>query len=177
MLLNPLRTGLIETLREMGADITIANTREEGGETVGDVTARHSALTGVTVPPERSAAMIDEYPILAIAAAFARGPTIMRGIGEMRIKESDRIALTAAGLATCGVAVEEEPEGLIVAGGEPVAGGALIRSGGDHRIAMSFLVLGLAARAAVSVDEPEMIATSFPEFGSLMADLGARLDG
>lgn len=177
MLLNPLRTGLIDTLREMGADITIANAREEGGERVGDVTARHSVLTGVTVPPQRSASMIDEYPILAVAAAFARGPTIMRGIGELRVKESDRIALTAAGLRACGVGALEEPEGLVVTGGGSVAGGARVVSGGDHRIAMSFLILGLAARAAVSVDEPGMIATSFPGFPALMASLGAHLDG
>jgi 3-phosphoshikimate 1-carboxyvinyltransferase len=176
MLLNPLRTGLIETLREMGADISVESVREEGGEAVGEVTARHSQLTGVTVPPDRAAAMIDEYPILAVAAAFARGSTVMRGIGELRVKESDRIALTAAGLAACGVEAREEPEGLIVTGGA-VAGGARVVTGGDHRIAMSFLILGLAARAAVSVDEPAMIATSFPGFGPLMASLGARIDG
>ncbi|HEY2179270.1 MAG TPA: 3-phosphoshikimate 1-carboxyvinyltransferase [Caulobacteraceae bacterium] len=176
MLLNPLRTGLITTLREMGADITVSGAREEGGEEVGEVTARHSRLTGVTVPPERAAAMIDEYPILAVAAAFARGATVMRGIGELRVKESDRIGLTAAGLIACGVRVEEEPEGLVVTGGG-VSGGAEVVTGGDHRIAMSFLVLGLAANAAVSVDEPGMIATSFPGFGALMAALGARIDG
>ncbi|HXV00874.1 MAG TPA: 3-phosphoshikimate 1-carboxyvinyltransferase [Caulobacteraceae bacterium] len=176
MLLNPLRTGLIATLRDMGADIVVAEARDEGGEEVGDITARHSPLTGVTVPPRRAAAMIDEYPILAVAAAFARGTTVMRGIGELRVKESDRIALTAAGLAACGVEVEEEAEGLIVTGGA-VAGGAEVVTGGDHRIAMSFLVLGLAARAGVSIDEPGMIATSFPGFGALMASVGARIDG
>ena len=178
MLLNPLRTGLIETLRDMGADISIANEREEGGETVGDVTARHSRLTGIAAPPERAASMIDEFPVLAIAAAFAQGTTVLRGIGELRVKESDRIALTAAGLKACGVEVEEEAEGLVITGapkGE-VAGGALVKSGGDHRIAMSFLVLGLAARAAVGVDEPGMIATSFPGFTTLMASLGASMD-
>ncbi|MGH7022005.1 MAG: 3-phosphoshikimate 1-carboxyvinyltransferase [Caulobacteraceae bacterium] len=179
VLLNPLRAGLIETLREMGADLAIANVRQQGGEEVGDITARHSALRGVVVPPARAVSMIDEYPILAVAAAFAEGPTVMRGIGELRVKESDRIALTAAGLSACGVGVQEEPEGLIVAGtaraNHPVAGGARVRTGGDHRIAMSFLVLGLAARAPVSVDGAGMIATSFPSFDALMTSLGARL--
>ena len=180
VLLNPLRAGLLDTLREMGADLTVANIRHEGGEEVGDITGRHSALTGVTVPPERAVSMIDEYPILAVAAAFARGPTIMRGIGELRVKESDRIALIARGLAACGVNIEEEPEGLIVAGtsgaNHAVNGGALVKSAGDHRIAMSFLVLGLAARAPVNVDEAGMIATSFPAFQALMSTLGAQMD-
>jgi len=174
VMLNPLRTGLFETWREMGADLTVSNARESGGETVGDVTARHSRLTGVTVPPERAAAMIDEYPILAATAAFAEGRTVMRGIGEMRVKESDRIALMAAGLAACGVRVEEEPEGFIVGGGL-VRGGARVTTHGDHRIAMSHLILGLAAEQAVAVDEPGMIATSFPGFVELMRGLGADI--
>ena len=180
VLLNPLRCGLFETLKEMGAELEIHNVHEAGGETVGDITARHSRLTGVTVPEARAASMIDEYPILAVAAAFAEGPTIMRGLGELRIKESDRITLMAAGLAACGVQVEEEPEGLVVMGTQganhPVAGGATANTQGDHRIAMSFLILGLAARAPVSVDEPAMIATSFPGFTDLMAGLGAQFD-
>jgi 3-phosphoshikimate 1-carboxyvinyltransferase len=179
VLLNPLRAGLIETLREMGADITIANLREDGGESVGDVTARHSALTGVVVPPGRAPSMIDEYPILAVAAAYAEGPTVMRGIGELRVKESDRIAMMAAGLSACGVGVEEEPEGLIVAGtaraNHAVKGGGLVHTHGDHRIAMSHLILGLGAQAPVAVDEPGMIATSFPGFGELMTGLGADI--
>jgi len=179
VLLNPLRTGLLTSLIEMGADLEITGERDEGGERVGDITARSSALTGITVPPDRAASMIDEYPILAIAAAFARGPTILRGIGEMRVKESDRIALIAAGLAACGALVEEEPEGLIIAGARGanhgVAGGAKVATLGDHRIAMSFLVLGLAAERAVSVDEAGMIATSFPGFDALMGGLGADL--
>jgi 3-phosphoshikimate 1-carboxyvinyltransferase len=175
MLLNPLRTGLIDTLREMGAELTMSNPRDEGGETVADVTARHSLLSGVEVPPERAPSMIDEYPILAAAAAFARGRTVMRGIGELRVKESDRIALTARGLAACGVEVAEEPEGLIVTGGRRVAGGAQVTTHGDHRIAMSHLVLGLAAEAPVTVDEPGMIATSFPGFVALMQGLGADI--
>ena len=175
VMLNPLRSGLIETLIEMGADLSIAGRRLAGGEEVGDITVRHSALKGVDVPPGRAASMIDEYPILAVAAAFASGRTVMRGIGEMRVKESDRIALTARGLAACGVEVEEEPEGLIVAGGR-VLGGAKVATAGDHRIAMSFLVLGGAAEAEVAVDGADMIATSFPAFGPLMAGLGARLE-
>jgi 3-phosphoshikimate 1-carboxyvinyltransferase len=180
MLLNPLRIGLLDTLGEMGADLSVTNVREEGGELVGDVTARHSALTGVVVPPERAPAMIDEYPILAVAAAFAEGPTVMAGIGEMRVKESDRIALMAAGLAACGVAVEEAPESLTVFGGSggnhAVKGGAAVTTRGDHRIAMSHLVLGLAAAEPVAVDDPAMIATSFPGFVALMRGLGAEID-
>jgi 3-phosphoshikimate 1-carboxyvinyltransferase len=178
VLLNELRTGLFATLLEMGADLTISNLREEGGEQVGDVTARASALRGVDVPPERAPAMIDEYPILAVAAAFAEGPTVMRGIGEMRVKESDRIALMAAGLAACGVRVEEEPEALTVPGareGGAVAGGGRVTTRGDHRIAMSHLVLGLASDQPVAVDEPGMIATSFPGFVELMRGLGGDL--
>ena len=174
VMLNPLRTGLFETWREMGADLTVSNRRMAGGEEVGDVTARHSALKGVIVPPDRAASMIDEYPILAATAAFADGATVMRGIGEMRVKESDRIALMAAGLTACGVRVEEEPEGFTVFGG-PVRGGATVSTHGDHRIAMSHLVLGLAADEAVTVDEPGMIATSFPGFVELMRGLGADI--
>jgi 3-phosphoshikimate 1-carboxyvinyltransferase len=179
VLLNPLRAGLFETLKEMGADLSYANMRDAGGEPVGDVTARYSQLKGVDVPPERAPSMIDEYPILAAAAAFAEGPVRMRGIGEMRVKESDRIALMAAGLAACGVGVEEEPESLTVIGSargdHPVAGGSKVVTHGDHRIAMSHLVLGLAAEAPVSVDEPGMIATSFPGFVELMSGLGAEI--
>ena len=174
VMLNPLRTGLFETWREMGADLTVSNRRMAGGEEVGDVTARHSTLTGVVVPPERAASMIDEYPVLAATAAFAGGATVMRGIGEMRVKESDRIALMAAGLTACGVRVEEEPEGFTVFGG-PVKGGATVTTHGDHRIAMSHLVLGLAADEAVTVDEPGMIATSFPGFVELMRGLAADI--
>jgi 3-phosphoshikimate 1-carboxyvinyltransferase len=176
VMLNDLRTGLFTTLREMGADLTISNQRVASGEDVGDITARYSKLKGVVVPPERAPAMIDEYPILAIAAAFASGETVMRGVGEMRVKESDRIALTAAGLEACGVDVEEEPEGFIVRGtGQPPRGGATVETHGDHRIAMSHLILGMAAQAPVAVDEPGMIATSFPGFADLMRGLGATL--
>jgi 3-phosphoshikimate 1-carboxyvinyltransferase len=163
----------------MGADLSISNHRLEGGEEVGDVTARHSALKGVETPPERAPSMIDEYPILAVAAAFADGATVMRGVGEMRVKESDRLALMARGLAACGVGVEEEAETMTVVGAargnHPVRGGAAVATLGDHRIAMAHLVLGLAAREPVSVDEPEMIATSFPGFVALMRGLGAEI--
>jgi len=160
----------------MGADLTIVNRREAGGELVGDLVARHSALRGVIVPPARAPSMIDEYPVLAVAAAFATGETVMRGVGEMRVKESDRIALMAAGLEACGVDVEEEPEGFIVRGsGQPPRGGGLVETHGDHRIAMSHLVLGLAAGAAVRVDEPGMIATSFPDFAPMMRRLGGDI--
>jgi len=179
VLLNPLRIGLFKTLREMGADLHIETVGSDGGEPVGDVTARYSALRGVEVPLARAPSMIDEYPILAVAAAYAEGPTVMRGIGELRVKESDRIAMMAAGLAACGVAVEEEPEGLIVAGtaraNHRVKGGGLVHTHGDHRIAMSHLILGLGAEEPVAIDEPGMIATSFPGFGELMAGLGADI--
>ncbi len=176
VMLNPLRAGVFTTLQDMGADLTITNLREESGEPVGDLTARYSALKGVTVPPDRAPAMIDEYPILAVAAAFATGTTIMRGIGEMRVKESDRIALMAAGLKACGVDLEEEPEGLIVHGqGKAPKGGGTVTTKGDHRIAMAHLVLGLAAQSGVTVDEPGMIATSFPTFHSLMTGLGGQI--
>ena len=179
MLLNPLRVGLLDTLGEMGADLSVTNVREEGGETVADVTARHSTLTGVDVPPERAPSMIDEYPILAVAAAFAEGPTRMRGLAEMRVKESDRIALMARGLAACGVGVEEEPDALTVigalGGNHPVSGGAAVTTHGDHRIAMAHLVLGLASDAAVTTDQAGMIATSFPGFQGLMQGLGADI--
>ena len=176
VLLNPLRTGLIDTLVEMGGRISIENRRDAGGEPVGDIVAEYSALKGVTVPPERAASMIDEYPILAAAAAFAEGTTTMRGVAELRVKESDRIALMARGLAACGVRVEEEADALIVHGtGRAPRGGAEVATAGDHRIAMSHLVLGLAAEQPVTVDEAGMIATSFPTFVDLMRGLGAAI--
>ena len=177
VLLNPLRTGLFQTLQEMGADLVISNHREDGGEPVGDITARYSTLSGVDVPARRAASMIDEYPILAVAAAFAEGATVMRGVGELRVKESDRIALMAAGLEACGVMVEEEPEGMIVTGlaRAKVRGGATVETHGDHRVAMAHLVMGLAAEQPISVDEPGMIATSFPGFEALMRGLGAQI--
>ena len=174
VMLNPQRTGLFQTWLDMGADLTITNRRQAGGEDVGDITARYSKLKGIVVPEARAASMIDEYPILSATAAFAEGQTVMRGIGEMRVKESDRIALMAAGLQACGVTVEEESEGFTVTGG-PVKGGATVTTHGDHRIAMSHLILGLAAAEPVTVDEPGMIATSFPRFVELMRGVGAMI--
>jgi 3-phosphoshikimate 1-carboxyvinyltransferase len=175
VMLNARRTGLIETLKEMGADISISDRRESGGEAVGDLTVRASALRGIDVPPERAPSMIDEYPILAIAAANASGRTVLRGLEELRLKESDRVAAIVAGLRVCGVAVEELEDGMIVHGrrGE-VPGGATVATCMDHRIAMAFLIAGLAARAPIAVDDTSMIATSFPEFESVMRGLGVE---
>jgi 3-phosphoshikimate 1-carboxyvinyltransferase len=175
VLLNPRRTGLFDTLKEMGADIVVENLRESGGETVGDLVARASSLKGVEVPAERAPSMIDEYPILAVAAAFAEGRTVMRGLEELRVKESDRLSAIIAGLRANGVAVEESEDGMTVTGGA-VAGGGVVTTHMDHRIAMSFLVMGLAVRDAVMVDDVSMVATSFPAFEALMTALGAALD-
>jgi 3-phosphoshikimate 1-carboxyvinyltransferase len=172
VLLNQRRTGLIDTLKEMGADISVANARESGGEKIGDLVVRHSSLKGVEVPPERAPSMIDEYPILAIAAAFAEGKTTMRGLEELRVKESDRLDAIIAGLRANGVTVEELEDGMIVQGGD-VRGDGRVVTHMDHRIAMSFLVMGLAAENQVTVDDVSMIATSFPAFENLMRDLGA----
>ena len=176
VLLNNLRTGLYDTLLEMGADLRIDNQREEAGEVVGDLRAVYSPhMKGVTVPAERAPSMIDEYPILCVAAAFAKGQTIMRGIGEMRVKESDRIALMVKGLKSCGVTIDEEPEGMVVTGGAEIKGGAVIETKGDHRIAMSHLVLGLVAQSPITALDADMIATSFPTFVDLMNGLGAKI--
>ena len=171
VLLNPRRIGLIETLLEMGAQIEITNRRESGGEEIGDLIAKHSALRAVEVPPERAPSMIDEYPILAVAAAFAGGRTVMRGLGELRVKESDRLSAIVAGLRANGVKVDETEDSMTVHGGV-VEGGGRVATHMDHRIAMSFLVMGLASREAVTVDDVSMIATSFPEFQLLMQNLG-----
>ena len=174
---NPLRTGLYKTLHEMGAAITLSNTSSTGGEPVADMTAEYSPLRGVDVPAERAPSMIDEYPVLAVAAAFADGRTVMHGLGELRVKESDRLAAMIAGLKSCGVEAWDEGDSLIVEGcGGPPPGGASIKAHHDHRIAMSFLVLGLAAQAPVTVDSAPMIATSFPGFADLMRALGARIE-
>ena len=177
VMLNPRRIGLIETLREMGADIEIRNRRDNGGDAVGDLLVRHSVLKGVEVPPERAPTMIDEYPVLAVAAAFAEGRTTMRGLQELRVKESDRLSAVAAGLRANGVRVAETDDGLIVegAGADGVPGGGQVATHMDHRIAMSFLVMGLAARAAVAIDDGSMIATSFPNFQTLMGALGSDI--
>jgi 3-phosphoshikimate 1-carboxyvinyltransferase len=172
---NPLRTGLLTTLREMGARIETARTRNEGGEEVADLVVRTSALTGVDVPAARAPSMIDEYPILAVAAAFAEGETRMRGLSELRVKESDRLAATAAMLRVNGVAAEIEGDDLIVRGRGHVPGGGLVATHMDHRIAMAALVMGLASERPVKVDDASFIATSFPGFVTLMRTLGADL--
>ena len=172
VMMNPLRTGLLTTLAEMGADIETLNLREEGGEQVADLRVRASRLKGVDVPAARAPSMIDEYPILAVAAAFAEGETRMRGLHELRVKESDRLAAVAAGLAAAGVRHEIVGDDLVVEGGA-VRGGGLVATKLDHRIAMSFLVMGLASEQPMQVDDAATIATSFPNFRPLMQGLGA----
>ena len=174
VLMNPTRTGFIDTLREMGADIELLGLRDAGGEPVGDLRVRTSALKGVRVPSERAPAMIDEYPILAVVAAFAEGETRMQGLAELKVKESDRLAATAAGLLACGVEAVIEGDDLIVIGSDEVLGGGMVATHMDHRIAMAFLILGLGAHAPVTLDDTSMIATSFPEFVPLMTKLGAE---
>jgi 3-phosphoshikimate 1-carboxyvinyltransferase len=172
---NPLRTGLLTTLREMGATIEAVATRDDGGEEVADLRVRSSALKGVDVPAERAPAMIDEYPILAVAASFAQGVTRMRGLKELRVKESDRLDATAAMLRANGVTVEIEGDDLIVQGKTNVAGGGDVTTHMDHRIAMAALVMGLASDNPVRIDDGAIIATSFPGFFELMRSLGADL--
>ncbi|MBI3438681.1 MAG: 3-phosphoshikimate 1-carboxyvinyltransferase [Proteobacteria bacterium] len=166
LLVNPLRLGLIETLLEMGASLTFEERRDPIGEPIADLVVKTSRLNGVTPPARRAPSMIDEFPILSVIAAFAEGETRIEGAAELRVKESDRIAMMVDGLRACGVDAEELPDGLIVRGGGPksVRGGANIRTHGDHRVAMSFLVLGMASKEPVVVDDAEMIATSFPDF-------------
>ncbi len=172
--LNPLRTGLFTTLREMGAALRIENERIAGGEPVGDIVAEYTELSGVTVPPHRAPSMIDEYPVLAVAAAAARGTTRMKGLAELRVKESDRLAATAALLAVNGIKAEIEGDDLIVHGtGGAIPGGGMVETHMDHRIAMSALVMGLAARAPVTADDAAFIDTSFPGFAALMNGLTA----
>lgn len=176
--LNPTRAGLFATLREMGADLTYENERTEGGEPVADLRARFSPdLKGIEVPPERAASMIDEYPVLSVVASFAQGQTVMRGVKELRVKESDRIDAMASGLRANGIEVEDGPDWWIVTGRGhgKVPGGATCASKLDHRIAMSFLILGMASNAPVSVDDGGPIATSFPIFEPLMLHLGAQV--
>jgi len=177
--LNPTRAGLFTTLREMGADLTYENEREEGGEPVADLRARYSPdMKGILVPAHRAASMIDEYPILCAVAANATGVTLMEGVKELRVKESDRIAAMADGLRACGVTVEDGDDWMEVTGMGPgnVPGGATCASHLDHRIAMSFLVLGMSSLAPVSVDDGSPIATSFPIFEPLMTALGAKVE-
>jgi 3-phosphoshikimate 1-carboxyvinyltransferase len=178
VLMNPTRTGLIATLLEMGGSIEMLNERSAGGEDVADLRVRASELSGVTVPPERAPSMIDEYPVLAVAAAFATGETLMQGLEELRVKESDRLSAVAEGLKVNGVDCVEGPETLLVRGRPDGAGlgGGTVATHLDHRIAMAFLVMGLAAQKPVTVDDRAMIATSFPEFMGLMAGLGAEIE-
>jgi 3-phosphoshikimate 1-carboxyvinyltransferase len=174
--INPLRAGLFQTLQEMGADLTLANQRRQAGEPVADLILRHGPLRGVTVPAERAPSMIDEYPILAVAASFAKGTTRMLGLGELRVKESDRLSAMAKGLAACGVKLAVEGDDLIVHGnGTAPRGDAEIAVQLDHRIAMSFLVLGMASQQPVKIDDASAIDTSFPGFAALMNGLGAAI--
>ncbi len=173
--MNPTRAGLVRVLQAMGADIKVTNARDVGGEPVADLVVTHGTLRGIDVPPDVAPSMIDEFPILFVAAAFAQGRTVMRGLEELRVKESDRIAVMAEGLRACGVVVEELEDGLIVtgSGGDPLPGGATVAARLDHRIAMSFAVLGLNTDAPVTVDDARPIATSFPTFVTMMESLGA----
>ena len=178
VLMNPTRTGLLLTLQEMGGDIEILNPRNTGGEDVADLRVRGSHLKGVAVPAARAPSMIDEYPVLAVAASFADGETLMEGLEELRVKESDRLAAVARGLEANGVDCTEGETSLAVRGrpGGKGLGGGTVATHLDHRIAMSFLVLGLATEKPVTVDDANMIATSFPEFMGLMRELGAEID-
>jgi 3-phosphoshikimate 1-carboxyvinyltransferase len=182
VLMNPTRTGLIATLLEMGASIELLNGRDAGGEDVADLRVRHSELRGVTVPADHAPSMIDEYPVLAVAAAFAGGETLMQGLDELRVKESDRLAAVARGLEANGVDCTEGKDFLAVRGrpggkgfGSGPNGEGTVATHLDHRIAMAFLVLGLATEKPVTVDDANMIATSFPEFMDLMRGLGAEV--
>jgi 3-phosphoshikimate 1-carboxyvinyltransferase len=177
--LNPTRAGLFTTLREMGADLTYENERVEGGEPMADLRARYSPnMKGISVPPERAASMIDEYPVLSVVAANAEGVTEMRGVKELRVKESDRIDAMAVGLRANGVEVDEGEDWWTVTGlgAGNVPGGATCATHLDHRIAMSFLVLGLCSKQPISVDDGGAIATSFPIFETLMSGLGAKIE-
>ena len=173
--LNPLRSGIFQSLAEMGADIAFSNRRDQAGEPTADLTVRSGALKGITVPRERVPSMIDEYPILAIAAAAATGPSRLQGLEELRVKESDRLGAIADGLSQSGVPVEIEGDDLIIHGtGRSIPGDAVIEARMDHRIAMSFLVMGMAARKSIAVDDTTHICTSFPGFNELMTGLGAK---
>lgn len=173
ILLNPTRTGLFETLVEMGADLTYQNKRNSGGEEIADIRVKSSDLRGVTVPADRAPSMIDEYPVLSVAAAFAQGRTLMEGLAELRVKESDRLSAVAAGLSANGISHEEGEDWLAVTGRKGRIGGGAVVTHLDHRIAMSFLTLGLASDDPVTVDDAGVIATSFPGFADLMRGLGA----
>ncbi|WP_295497925.1 3-phosphoshikimate 1-carboxyvinyltransferase [Sphingorhabdus sp. EL138] len=171
--MNPTRTGIYKMLEAMGADLTYSNAREVGGEPVADITARHSVLRGIDVPPDVAPSMIDEFPVFFVAASMAQGRTTTSGLDELRVKESDRLALMATGLKAIGARVEEREDGLVIdgTGGEPLEGGATVTSALDHRIAMSFAVAGQHAYHAVTVDDVSPIATSFPTFESILHTL------
>ncbi len=174
---NVLRAGLIETFREMGGAIELINQRSEAGEQVADIVVEGSDLKGITVPAQRAPSMIDEYPVLAVVAACAKGITRLEGVGELRVKESDRLSATARGLQACGVKVEEGDDFLVIHGdGNQPAGGAQIETSLDHRIAMAFLVLGMASAAPVTIDDGSPIETSFPGFVDLMNGLGGHIE-
>ncbi len=175
VLVNPLRIGLLDALAAMGANVSITNRRMQSGEWIGDVGVSTGSLRAIHLPATRVPAMIDEYPLVAVAAAFADGTSRFDGLAELRAKESDRLAAIVAGLVACGVAARSEGDSLIVTGGA-VRGGASIDSHGDHRIAMAMLTLGLAAERPVTVDGAEMIATSFPGFAQVMRSIGAEID-
>jgi 3-phosphoshikimate 1-carboxyvinyltransferase len=175
VMMNPLRTGLITTLKEMGAVFEILAERNEGGEDVADLRVKAGALKGIDVPPERAPSMIDEYPILAVAAAFAEGTTRMRGLKELRVKESDRLEGTAAMLRINGVEVEIVDDDLIVHGKGRAPGGGIVATHMDHRLAMSALMMGLGSDQPVGVDDAAVIATSFTGFVDLMRSLGGDL--
>lgn len=177
VMMNPLRTGLLTTLADMGASVERLTVRNEGGEEVADLRVRSGALRGVTVPAARAPSMIDEYPVLAVAAAFAEGETVMRGLKELRVKESDRLAATAALLRGNGIAADIDGDDLIVQGRGRAPGGGFVTTHMDHRIAMSALVMGLASEQPVKIDDGAFIATSFPGFVELMRGLGGELAG
>jgi 3-phosphoshikimate 1-carboxyvinyltransferase len=176
VLANATRIGFYLTLQEMGGDVPLLNSREVGGETISDIRVRASTLEGVTVPAGRAPSMIDEYPALAVVAALAGGATRMEGLSELKVKESDRLAATVAGLAANGVSARAEGDVLIVEGSGSVPGGGTVATHLDHRMAMAFLTLGLASERPVTVDDTTMVATSFPEFCGLMEELGATFD-
>ena len=176
VMINPLRGGLFDTLRAMGARLDIATRGQRGGEAMADITAAYGPLQGIEVSADRAPSMIDEYPILAIAAAFASGRTTLHGLAELRVKECDRLAAIVQGLRACGIDAWEEQDTLVIVGaGGAVPGGGSVEAHGDHRIVMSFLVLGLASRSPVTVDSAASIATSFPGFVDLMRSIGGRI--
>mgnify|MGYP000283010589 FL=1 len=174
--MNPTRTGIYKMLEAMGADLSYANEREVGGEPVADITAKHSALKGITVPPEVAPSMIDEFPIFFAAAAMAEGTTTASGLEELRVKESDRLALMAAGLTAIGAKVEEREDGLTIEGnsGKPLTGGAMVESALDHRLAMSFAIAGLATEGGLQIDDMSPVATSFPGFENMLSELAGK---